>query len=95
VLAYTLLGIDWNRETGGIRFLILDPHYTGADDVDAVIAKGWCAWKVRRPARRQSALRRTLRRCMPRHPRSTPQPASLFLPNAFYNLCLPLRPNTL
>ena len=50
VLAYTLLGIDWNRETGGTRYLILDPHYTGADDVSSVIAKGWCAWKVRLPS---------------------------------------------
>lgn len=52
VLAYTLLGIDWNRETGGTRYLILDPHYTGADDVSSVIAKGWCAWKVRVCVRR-------------------------------------------
>ena len=29
-LAYTLLGIDFNSETGEIAFLILDPHYTGA-----------------------------------------------------------------
>jgi len=95
VLAYTLLGVDWNRETGGIRFLILDPHYTGADDIDTVIAKGWCAWKVRLCVLRQNALLQALRGNLPPITQMTPQPASLFLPSAFYNLCLPLRPNTL
>lgn len=45
-LAYTLLGIDWNEATGDCRFLILDPHFTGADDARTVISKGWCAWKT-------------------------------------------------
>ena len=29
VLAYTLLGVAFNDETGEAAFLILDPHYTG------------------------------------------------------------------
>jgi hypothetical protein len=29
VLAYTMLGIDYNESTQDIKFLILDPHYTG------------------------------------------------------------------
>jgi len=33
VLAHTILGIDWNESTGDVKFLILDPHYTGADDL--------------------------------------------------------------
>ncbi len=45
VLAYTLLGIDYNEDTGDCAFLILDPHYTGTDDL-AKIQKGkWVAWK--------------------------------------------------
>lgn len=45
VLAYTLLGIDYNEDTGDCAFLILDPHYTGPDDL-AKIQKGkWVAWK--------------------------------------------------
>jgi len=54
VLAFTLLGVDYNpltgtdnliaatRQTmvtpltGDIRFLILDPHYTGADNLDTI-----------------------------------------------------------
>jgi hypothetical protein len=32
-LAFTLLGIEWNEESGDVKFLILDPHYTGADDL--------------------------------------------------------------
>lgn len=45
VLAHTILGIDLNEETGEIKFLILDPHYTGADDLAIVQSKGWCGWK--------------------------------------------------
>jgi len=45
VLAYTLLGIDWNEKTGDINFLILDPHYTGSENIDLIIKKGWCGWK--------------------------------------------------
>ena len=38
VLAYTLLGIDYNERTGEAAFLILDPHYTGADDLKRIQA---------------------------------------------------------
>jgi len=44
-LAYTLLGIDYNEKTGKVLFLILDPHYTGKDELGAIQKKGWCAWK--------------------------------------------------
>jgi hypothetical protein len=29
---------------GDIRFLILDPHYTGHDDLGEITAKKWCGW---------------------------------------------------
>lgn len=45
VLAHTILGVDYNNESGEVKFLILDPHYTGADDLSIVQAKGWCGWK--------------------------------------------------
>ncbi|EGG21436.1 hypothetical protein DFA_01320 [Cavenderia fasciculata] len=46
VLAYTLLGVDFNAETGDARYLILDPHYTGnPTDLKNIKDKGWCAWK--------------------------------------------------
>lgn len=45
VLAYTLLGIDFNEKTGDIRFLILDPHYTGSENLKTIKEKGWCGWK--------------------------------------------------
>ena len=38
-LAFTLLGIDWNENTGDVRFLILDPHYTGSEDLKAIQGK--------------------------------------------------------
>lgn len=45
VLAYTLLGVDYNELTGDCAFLILDPHYTGTDDLKSIHAGGWCGWK--------------------------------------------------
>lgn len=45
VLAYGLLGVDFNEQTGDVRFLILDPHYTDSEKIDRIISKGWCAWK--------------------------------------------------
>jgi len=44
VLAYTLLGIAYNESNEKLMFLILDPHYTGRDDLE-IILKKWCAWK--------------------------------------------------
>ncbi|XP_068651394.1 probable Ufm1-specific protease [Aristolochia californica] len=45
VLAYTLLGVDYNEASGDCAFLILDPHYTGADDLKKIVNGGWCSWK--------------------------------------------------
>jgi len=43
-LAFTLLGIDFDERTGDARYLIMDPHYTGADDL-AQIRPKWVGWK--------------------------------------------------
>lgn len=45
VLAHTILGVDYNQETGSLKFLILDPHYIGSEDLQIIIKKGWCGWK--------------------------------------------------
>ncbi|XP_073463503.1 ufm1-specific protease 2 [Aquarana catesbeiana] len=45
VLAHTILGVNWSESTGDIRFLILDPHYKGAEDLQTILEKGWCGWK--------------------------------------------------
>lgn len=45
MLAHTILGIDFNDVTGESMFLVLDPHYTGDEDIRTVISKGWCEWK--------------------------------------------------
>lgn len=45
VLAYTLLGVDYNEASGDSAFLILDPHYTGTDDLKKIVNGGWCGWK--------------------------------------------------
>eukprot|EP00850_Spirogloea_muscicola_P020334 SM000212S06927 [mRNA] locus=s212:239709:245246:- [translate_table: standard] len=45
VLAYTLLGVDYNEMTGECAFLILDPHYTGGEDLKTIRSGGWCGWK--------------------------------------------------
>lgn len=39
VLAHTILGVAWNETTGQIKFLILDPHYTGAEDLQVILEK--------------------------------------------------------
>ncbi|XP_064404671.1 ufm1-specific protease 2-like isoform X2 [Halichondria panicea] len=46
VLAHTILGVTFNDTTGETQFLILDPHYTGTEDINTITAKGkWCGWK--------------------------------------------------
>ncbi|KAL3692346.1 hypothetical protein R1sor_005997 [Riccia sorocarpa] len=45
VLAYTLLGVDYNELTGDSSFLILDPHYTKGEDLKAIRSGGWVGWK--------------------------------------------------
>lgn len=45
VLAHTIIGLDFNEKNGDISYLILDPHYTGAEDLSAITKKGWCGWK--------------------------------------------------
>ena len=36
VLAHTILGVDYNELTGELRFLVLDPHYTGGEDIRVI-----------------------------------------------------------
>ncbi|XP_076362518.1 UFM1 specific peptidase 2 isoform X2 [Tachypleus tridentatus] len=36
VLAHTILGINFNEVTGDIKFLILDPHYTGNENLSTI-----------------------------------------------------------
>ncbi|XP_073035573.1 probable Ufm1-specific protease isoform X1 [Primulina eburnea] len=45
VLAYTLLGVDYDDVSGDCAFLILDPHYTGNDELKKIVNGGWCGWK--------------------------------------------------
>ncbi|KAL5976408.1 hypothetical protein ACLOJK_020739 [Asimina triloba] len=45
VLAYTLLGVDYNETSGDCAFLILDPHYSGTDELNKIVNGGWCGWK--------------------------------------------------
>lgn len=44
VLAHTILGIDVNEELGTVKYLVLDPHYTGADNIKSIHGKG-VFWK--------------------------------------------------
>ncbi|CAK1551837.1 unnamed protein product [Leptosia nina] len=46
VLAHTIIGIEYNEDKNETRYLILDPHYTGGDEIQTVISKGWCGWKT-------------------------------------------------
>ncbi|XGW28693.1 hypothetical protein V3C99_008466 [Haemonchus contortus] len=44
-LAHTILGVDFDENSGDCAFLVLDPHYTGSEDLKVVLSKGWCGWK--------------------------------------------------
>ncbi len=46
VLAYGLLGVRWRESTGEAEFLILDPHYTGQENLNSIFKGGWCQWKT-------------------------------------------------
>ncbi|KAL3982169.1 Peptidase C78 family protein [Acanthocheilonema viteae] len=46
MLAHTILGVDFNESTGESSFLVLDPHYSGDEDLHTIITKGWCGWKM-------------------------------------------------
>ena len=46
VYAYTILGVDYDKIKGECKFLILDPHFVGGDDINNIINKGWCNWKT-------------------------------------------------
>ncbi|XP_065201535.1 ufm1-specific protease 2 [Planococcus citri] len=45
VLAHTILGIEINDETDEVKFLVLDPHFTGPDQLNIIQSKGWIGWK--------------------------------------------------
>ncbi len=64
MLAYTLLGVDYNDATGAIKFLILDPHYVGPDNIKNIKNK-WCAWKDASLFRKDSFYNL----CLPQRPK--------------------------
>ncbi|CAG2105547.1 unnamed protein product, partial [Medioppia subpectinata] len=39
VLAHTIIGVDFSEATGELKFLILDPHYTGGEDLNVIQKK--------------------------------------------------------
>jgi hypothetical protein len=72
-LAFTLLGVDWNEATGEVAFLILDPHYTGPEDLQTVQTKevaleGYrataCGWRAPASFARNSFFNL----CLPQRP---------------------------
>lgn len=44
--AHTILGVNYNEQTGQVKYLILDPHYTGADVVKEAVSRGGISWKT-------------------------------------------------
>lgn len=42
MLAHTIIGVDFNEMTGDVKFLILDPHYPGNEDIKTITAKVGC-----------------------------------------------------
>ncbi len=46
MLAHTILGVDIDDESDAVKFLVLDPHYTGTDNITSVQNKGGIGWKT-------------------------------------------------
>ncbi|XP_011500881.1 PREDICTED: ufm1-specific protease 2-like [Ceratosolen solmsi marchali] len=44
-LAYVILGVSYNDQYENVKFLILDPHYIGAENLKQITTKGYCGWK--------------------------------------------------
>lgn len=44
-MAHTIIGVSYDEFYDDVRFLILDPHYTGLEQLNTVVNKGWCGWK--------------------------------------------------
>ena len=73
-LALTLIGVAQDSVSGECRFLILDPHYTGVDDLIAVQSKevtleGYrakpCAWRGLEAFEGKESYRLCLPLCAP------------------------------
>lgn len=46
VLAHTLIGASRDADSdSSVNYLVLDPHYTGKDELKTIIGKGWVGWK--------------------------------------------------
>ncbi|KFD54459.1 hypothetical protein M514_04606 [Trichuris suis] len=45
VLAHVILGVFIDEASSVVKYLVLDPHYTGPEDVKSIVQKGWCGWK--------------------------------------------------
>jgi len=43
--AYTLVGLCFDSTSGEVAYLIVDPHYTGKDELKPILSKGWVGWK--------------------------------------------------
>ena len=39
LLAHTIIGVNFDEVTGSVQYLILDPHYTGAEDIKTITGK--------------------------------------------------------
>lgn len=39
LLAHTIIGVNFDEITGSVQYLILDPHYTGAEDIKTITGK--------------------------------------------------------
>lgn len=45
VYAHTIIGVKNGDEPS---FLVLDPHWTGGEDLKTILKKGWVGWKGRK-----------------------------------------------
>lgn len=43
--AFTIVGVSYDEDFGQIKFLILDPHYIGEEDLEKILLHGFVGWK--------------------------------------------------
>lgn len=95
VLAHTILGVAWSETTGDIRYLILDPHYTGAEDLQ-VIAEKVTIWSTHIcPFSLFWVVSLTLGCVLSLQGWCGWKGPNFWDQTAYYNLCLPQRPKAI
>jgi hypothetical protein len=85
VLAHTIIGVDFNEMTGDVKFLILDPHYTGSEDIKTITNKVLFFFFCTNYCKKNLFFKQ-------KKGWVGWKDTKFWNENSFYNLCCPIRP---